>query len=205
MSNIKPTFFTSDFHISHENVLKFDQRPFRDLKHMHESLITRYNASVTENGVCYFLGDMGAKTEDIHKVITRLNGIKILVLGNHDKGMNTMYKCGFDVVMHGATIYIQGEKVTLSHCPLADTWREDTSHTKIPNAFWHGHEKNTMFTVKNDGQFHLHGHIHSRADKPNSVKILDKQYDVGVAANNYRPVSISEIESWISLYKRDTK
>ena len=67
---------------------------------------------------------------------------------------------------------------------------------------WHGELRPNFqqYQVPNNGQFHLHGHIHS----PNggkSVKILDKQMDVGVVANNYRPVSISTIESWISLYK----
>ena len=47
MSNIKSTFFTSDFHIGHENVLKYDERPFDNLDHMHETLITRYNAMVS--------------------------------------------------------------------------------------------------------------------------------------------------------------
>lgn len=199
----KPTFFTSDWHIGHEKSLKFDERPFKDLTHMHESLIARYNATVPETGVCYFLGDMGNKTEDMNKVITRLNGTKVLLLGNHDKGMTTMYNVGFDVVLYSATIYIGDHRITMSHCPLNNTFREDTSKFSsgiIEN--WHGEnrEKHQRSTITNENQFHLHGHIHSRKTRDQSVKILGKQYDIGVTANNYTPVSISTIEGWVMTY-----
>lgn len=201
--NIKPTFFTSDWHIGHDKAIFFDQRPFASMEHMHNSLITRFNATVPESGICYFLGDMGNRTEDMRKVIMRLNGIKVLVLGNHDKGTTTMYNCGFDVVLHSASIYIGDHRITMSHCPLLGVLREDTSQMKanvVEN--WHGEskEKNQRFTVKDEGQFHLHGHIHSRKDKTVSKKILDRQFDVGVTANNYAPVSISQIESWVMTY-----
>ena len=69
---------------------------------------------------------------------------------------------------------------------------------------WHGEEKQMRngFSVWDNGQFHLHGHIHS-PNSGKSVKVLNKQYDVGVDANKFRPVSISEIESWIAKYGRD--
>jgi len=202
--NKKPTFFTSDWHIGHDNCLVYDNRPFKNIDDMHESLIRRYNSIVPKSGICYFLGDMGNRTEDIRKVMDRLNGTKVLLWGNHDKGINTMYNCGFDVVLMSATILIHKTLVTMSHCPLRGIKREDTSHIKSSvNENWHGEsrEKNNRCSVDDNGQYHLHGHIHSRKDKATSVKILGKQMDVGVAANNYRPVSISQIESWIHRYE----
>jgi calcineurin-like phosphoesterase family protein len=208
MSHLKPTFFTSDWHIGHQKAIEYDQRPFRDLNDMHESLIRRYNATVPHSGICYFLGDMGNKTEDIRKVIKRLNGTKVLILGNHDKGITTMYNCGFDVVTYSASIYIGDHKVNMTHCPYIGVWREDTSHMKNRDfgqkENWHGEsrEKHRRHAMKDDGNFLLHGHIHSRKDKPQSQKILGKQFDVGVTANDYRPVSLSEIESWVMTYGR---
>jgi calcineurin-like phosphoesterase family protein len=201
--NFKPTFFTSDWHIGHDKSLEYDLRPFRDITHMHESLILRYNSTVPESGICYFLGDIGNRTEDITKVITRLNGTKVLILGNHDKGMTTMYNCGFDVVINSASFYIADHRITMSHCPLIGLFREDTSNMKYGQKDnWHGEsrEKHLRCAIKNEGQFHLHGHIHSRKDKPQSQKILGKQFDVGVTANNYTPVSLSQIESWVMTY-----
>lgn len=203
----KLVFFTSDWHIGHSNVLKFDNRPFTDLNHMHRVLMNNFNACVPEGSVTYFLGDVGLCDAEIIKgVITKLHGAKVLILGNHDRNSNFMYKLGFDAVMYGAVLQIADERVTLSHCPLKGIQREDTKgmNGAKPGEHWHGETKNGRFTTENYGQFHLHGHIHS----PNggkSVKVLGRQRDVGVAANNYRPVSLSEIESWITKTKQKEK
>jgi calcineurin-like phosphoesterase family protein len=79
-------------------------------------------------------------------------------------------------------------------------YREDTSGMlrTNPGSNWHGDHKHFKYTVNDSGQYHLHGHIHS-PNKGRSVKILDRQFDVGVPANNYTPVSLSQIESWINL------
>lgn len=197
------TFFTSDWHIGHAKVIQLSKRPFRDVDHMREVLINNYNATVPEDGICYFLGDMGLTNGDeLEKTVARLNGTKILILGNHDKGPEAMYKKGFDAVMYGAQLFVAGQVVTLNHCPLLGVWREDLSKMEKPRGTnWHGDHKNERFSNVDRGQFHLHGHVHS----PNggvSQKILGKQFDVGVDANNYRPVSISQIESWIAKHGR---
>lgn len=207
--NRKPIFFTSDWHIGHEKAIMYDERPFNNLDHMHESLIKRYNSTVPYYGICYFVGDMGNKTEDLKKVISRLNGTKVLVWGNHDKGVHTMYNCGFDVVVYNLTLYIAKQRVTISHCPLRGVFRENTTNIRgydpeNPQP-WHGanRPKHQQCTVTDEGQFHLHGHIHSRKNKSTSVKTLGRQYDVGVTANNYTPVSESIIESWIDRTLKD--
>ena len=175
---------------------------------MHEVLINNYNSTVPEHGICYFLGDVGlCKTETLGEFISKLNGsTKILILGNHDRGADAMYKIGFDVVLYGATLKIANEKVTLTHCPLLSVYRENCENMKGSgiNENWHGEsrEKHRIFTTENHGQFHLHGHIHS-PNHGKSQRILGKQFDVGVVANGYKPVSISVIESWIAKTKQD--
>lgn len=202
MSERKSIFFTSDLHVGHANVLKYDARPFRNLDHMHESLITRFNACLTPDSVTYFLGDVGLGSKGVvEQFIKQLKGTKVLVLGNHDKGMHAMYNAGFDVVLNSASIYIANQRVTMSHCPLRAVYRENVIEMKgsQEGENWHGETKQSRFSITDEGQFHLHGHIHS----PNggkSQKILGKQHDVGVVANSYRPVSISQIESWITKY-----
>lgn len=199
MSNRKSIHFTSDWHIGHANSIDFDKRPFRDLDHMHRTLINNYNAQVPKDGVCYFLGDVGMTNQKtITEVISQLNGTKILVLGNHDKGHNAMYNVGFSLVLNGAMLYIAGQRVTLSHCPLRGIFRE--SAVKHPGEMWHGEFKHLPYSFNNEGQFHLHGHIHS-GPANDKLKIDGRQFDVGAPANKYRPVSMSQIESWISTTK----
>lgn len=203
-SNIKrkSIFFTSDWHLGHENSIKFDNRPFKNLNHMHEVLINNYNNTVPKDGVCYFLGDLGlTKTDIIKEVISKLNGTKIVILGNHDKGVNSVYSMGFSNVVYGIKMFIANKEVTMSHCPLLGLFREDTTGMKgsKEGENWHGETKHSKFSFTNFGQFHLHGHTHK---KPNERTLL-KQFDVGVVANNYTPVNISLIESWISNYKEE--
>lgn len=176
---------------------------------MHSSLISRYNAVVPEDGICYHLGDVGmTSSEKIKEVISQLNGTNVLILGNHDKGMNAMYKMGFDVVLHGMTMVIANELVTFTHCPLLGLRRERTDLMEKGNVNenWHGelNPKRRRFTTQNFGQFHVHGHIHS-PNNGKSEKIYKRQYDTGVDANNYSPVSMGTIESWITKTIREEK
>lgn len=205
--NRKPIFFTSDLHIGHANSIIFDSRPFKDLDHMHSELIRRFNNTVPVDGLTYFLGDVQTHSTELTKsVLSQMNGTKVLVVGNHDKNYNSCYNAGFDVVLHQATVYIQNERVTMSHCPLTGTFRENTEGMKgsTEDENWHGEKRNARFSVPDEGQFHLHGHIHS----PNggkSTKILGRQFDVGVPANKYAPVHINAIESWIMKTLRESK
>jgi calcineurin-like phosphoesterase family protein len=189
-------YFTSDWHIGHQNVLAFDQRPFRDLQHMHDVLVGNYRASVKDDDVVFFLGDVGlAKTDLVSGIISALPGTKILVRGNHDR----KNQAGFQAIVDTVSLTVGGEVVTASHCPLLGVWREDVTGMRgaVAGENWHGETRHQRLSVENRGQFHLHGHTH----KSREERVLGRQWDVGVRANNYRPVSIRQIESWINKTK----
>jgi calcineurin-like phosphoesterase family protein len=191
------TFFSSDWHVGHANCLVYDKRPFKDLSHMHRVLINNYNATVGPEDICYFLGDVGfCKTDLLRSVVAELHGTKVLILGNHDKGATAMRRMGFDVVLNAAAIEVAGHLVTMTHCPLRGVWREDTQGMKgaTEGDNWHGEHKHQRFSLPDFGQYHLHGHTHKGPEQ----RILDRQWDVGVRANDYRPVSLPAIESWIA-------
>lgn len=199
-------YFTSDWHIGHKNVLKFDQRPFENLDEMHETLIKNFNKMVPNHGITYFLGDMGLCTHGLLKtVIDQLNGIKVLVRGNHDGGMYSMYNAGFDVVTDKAQITIGKNIITMTHCPLKGVFREDTTNMRgaKEGENWHKeHRHKDRYSIEDFGQFHLHGHIH--AGPANGKPVLDgRQMDVGVPGNNYKPVTLSQVESWIAKYNAE--
>ncbi len=205
---MKNHFVTSDWHTGHLKSIDFDQRPFKDLVHMHTKIVENFNKTVPVGGTCYHLGDVGFKDKNVTRdIINSLNGTQILILGNHDDGIESMMKLGFDVVMYGAVIYLQGQRVTMSHCPLKGVKREPTDHfhnEKRRGENWHGESKNERFTFADEGQFHLHGHIHSssRTEKLEEhegrrTTYLGRQMDVGIMAHHWRPVSMSHVESWI--------
>jgi len=79
-------FFTSDTHFGHARIIELCGRPFKDVSHMNETLIHNWNNVVGEDDTVYHLGDvaLGAWV-DWDKSLSRLNGHKILVVGNHDR------------------------------------------------------------------------------------------------------------------------
>jgi len=202
MTNI---FFTSDFHLFHKNILSFTGRPFKDLEAMHTKLISNFNEVVAPEDVTYFLGDMGTgTTEEMRSVIDRLKGTKILIIGNHDHNLSRSYSYGFDVVLNSASMIVAKTLLTLSHYPFKDVKREDISamgrvegNEKAP---WHGSwRKTAKHALPSHNGFHLHGHIHS-PNKGQSVRLLDNQLDVGVDANNLKPVSLKTVTKEINRY-----
>lgn len=197
-------FATSDWHCHHPNSIKFDQRPFSDIDHMHRVLINNFNSTVPPDGITYFVGDMGFSGPGLKNIIGQLNGLKILVIGNHDKGLQAMYDMGFNLVVQGAKIIVAQEVVTISHYPLLGIKREPTDHIKgHEHENWHGETKHARLAYKDEGQFHLHGHIHAGPAHPGKKVIQDRQWDIGCVGNGYRPVSLSQIEGWIMRHKNE--
>lgn len=191
-------YVTSDWHCHHKNVIEFDERPFVDLDHMHRVLINNYNACLHDYATCYFLGDFAmGSVEQTRDIVNQLKGTKILILGNHDRNAPAMLRAGFDAVLYMASLVVGGRLVTMTHCPLRGIPREDVTSMRgsQPEDNWHGEQKHKNFSIPDWGQYHLHGHCHKKPEE----KTLDRQWDVGVRANGYRPVSSSQIESWIAL------
>lgn len=194
---MKLEFVTSDLHIGQAKSIEFDKRPFRDLKHMHGNILENYNKTVPVDGICYFLGDIGIDKVEIRRMLSLMNGTKILCCGNHDKSIHSL---GFDAVMYGFVTYLHNQRVTFSHCPLKGVYREPTDHFENENARggnWHGEAKNDKFTFDDHGQYHVHGHIHSGKHTTVKKTYLGRQIDIGQPAHHFRPVSFSHIESWI--------
>ena len=78
-------FYIADLHIGHENVIKFDRRPFTDLTEMHNAIITNWNSTVKGEDTVYILGDFIWKKEsEWANWVSPLTGNKVLILGNHD-------------------------------------------------------------------------------------------------------------------------
>ena len=93
-------FLISDSHFGHKNIIKYCNRPFDNVEDMNSTLIKNWNSVVDNEDYVYHLGDFGLGTKDeLIAIGNKLNGHKILVMGNHDHMSKTAYKeCGFDKV-----------------------------------------------------------------------------------------------------------
>ena len=79
-------FFIADTHFGGENIRRYENRPFESVAEMDEKLIGNWNNTVTPEDTVYMLGDFSdyMDAEKDAEILSRLNGTKILVMGNHD-------------------------------------------------------------------------------------------------------------------------
>lgn len=112
-------WFTSDLHFGHKNIIKYCDRPYASLEAMKRDLIKNWNAKVKFDDVVYVLGDVFfCGTKEAESIMNQLNGIKILIRGNHDYDPTKCAKVGFHSVMEKSEMYLaKGVKVKMCHFP----------------------------------------------------------------------------------------
>ena len=101
-------FIIADTHFGDSNIIKYENRPFIDIADMDEKIITLWNKTVSEEDIVFHLGDVGVYTlEKMKKIIRKLNGNKILIMGNHDNylTLSEWMECGFSEVYRYPIIY----------------------------------------------------------------------------------------------------
>jgi len=128
------TYAIADTHFNHENIIKYCNRPFKNANHMNEYIMQKWNETVKEDDLVYHLGDVGFGTnEQLKNLIGRLNGTKILLIGNHDfkRGINSWKELGFEEIYKKK---IELGKYILTHEPI------QVDSEKI-NIFGHIHDK----------------------------------------------------------------
>ena len=114
-------YLIADTHFGHANVIGYTGRPFRDVSHMDLSLIWNWNETVQNEDLVYVLGDftLSRRTDIISHLLQRLNGRKILVMGNHDTRKPRDYiAAGFEVALRKPIMIEPG--VILMHEPFED-------------------------------------------------------------------------------------
>ena len=80
-------YYISDLHIGHENILRFDNRPFADVNEMNNKLIENWNARVRSDDTVYILGDfIWAKESEWPSIVGSLGGNKVLMVEHGELG-----------------------------------------------------------------------------------------------------------------------
>ena len=100
-------YVISDTHFGHANIIKYCDRPFNDADQMDSMLIKNWNEIITPDDIVWHLGDFALKNkEKTINYFRRLNGRKMLVLGNHDIFPEQFYRdLGFQYVSRFPIIY----------------------------------------------------------------------------------------------------
>lgn len=159
----------ADTHLSHHNIIGYEKRPFKDIEEMDKMMIENWNNIVKPEDTIYHLGDViMAKKEKQFELLPKLNGNKILVLGNHDlRVTKTRWR---DLGFNEVVMEIFHKDLWMTHYPQEiEKVQEWVKNGKIIG--------------------NVHGHVHSK------IAHLDQNYFkcVSVELINYQPISIEEV------------
>ena len=168
-------FYYSDPHFAHRNIIEYCDRPFESVEHQIEEFIRRYNEKVGVDDLVLWLGDCFFGKSDTN-ILSRLNGRKELLRGNHDKcWTDTKFvKCGFEKVHRESFVDVIEEfSVRYSHYPYVGA----TSDVRYLD----------RRLLREEGVTLIHGHTHSKE------KFSLQAVHVGVDAWDYAPASKTEV------------
>jgi len=165
----KGEFITSDTHFGHSNVIRYSNRPFKNVDEMDHELIQNWNKKVPSGSIVYHNGDFSlCKKGRTIEILKQLNGTIRLIRGNHDKKN------------------IKGE-IEQHYFDWVKDYYE--SKTEDGTLIVMSHYAFRVWNKSHYGSINLFGHSHG------SLKDLkNRQMDVGVDTHpNYEPYSFYEI------------
>ena len=183
-------YITSDCHYHHSNILKYCNRPFKDIHEMNEELIKQHNKLVRPDDIVYNLGDFTFQSvKGAVEILKRLNGRHRFVCGNHDSWL-------FNNKYHNNDAFrsIQDELLRQGSQKEKIEWIKDYEEFRFdgtlfclmhfPLFTWHHSYK---------GSINLYGHCHATIED----QIKGRQMDVGVdnayrLFGEYRPFKLEE-------------
>jgi len=167
-------FLISDTHFGHTSpYTKFTRedgsmlRPHGSAEAGDEAMIENWNKVVSPNSKVYHLGDvfMTTKSQEIDRVMYRLNGEKVLIKGNHDIAKLDIYARHFKDVR----AYHVLANLALSHVPI---------HPQSVSERWLGN---------------VHGHLHHRCVEDKFGNPDPRYLNVSVERINYTPIALEEV------------
>ncbi len=158
----------SDTHFNHKNIIEYESRPFQDVQTMNAAMIKNWNSIVNPNDIVIHLGDVGLGNESqLKEIIPQLNGVKILIRGNHDRKSDSFFlDCGFAKIYRTLMITVDGKKIYLSHTP----------------------ESRPGDGEKYD--LHMFGHVHTKGNYPD---FCHNGACVCVERWNYAPINLKAL------------
>lgn len=171
-------YFTSDTHFGHKNIIKYCSRPYSSVEEMDTELSKNWNRHVRPEDMVIHLGDVSFHKPDVTKrILSKLNGKKHLIIGNHDKEDEHRWMGVWDTVQHYKELKYERTKFVLFHFGLR-VWNKSRYDA-----------------------IHLYGHSHGTL--PPHGRSVDVGVDCKEITSEYCPVSIVEVMNYMSTRKNN--
>ena len=159
-------WYTSDFHLYHDNIIGYCDRPFKGVYEMHCAIIEGINSTIAPDDELFILGDVSFDGPDkIGFLLDQMHGKKHLLIGNHDPEDLADYH-GWQSINHYLEIMDSGQLVLLMHYPI-ESWKDMAK-----------------------GVIHLHGHRHGVEERYDGKPSSRLREDVGVDPWDFKPVDL---------------
>jgi calcineurin-like phosphoesterase family protein len=210
------TFFTSDTHFGHENIIKYCKRPFANAKEMDKVLVQNWNKVVGPDDLVYHLGDFAVGGGPAGPYLDQLNGKIILIHGNHDERIDHLYnpKKMKELPLGHPKLFQIAHFMEIKVNVQALVPTDRTVLNKLKKKFFRKTPMNKDFVLKphhqditlchyamkvwnkaHHGAWQLFGHSHGTLpDDPNAL-----QLDVGVDSWDFTPVTVEQIYDRMAL------
>ena len=162
------TFVCADLHFGHENIIKYENRPWLNADAMNWGLIVNWNSVVSKDDKVFVLGDVGfCGKEKMTELVSKLNGHKILIMGNHDRSRPSKWwqEVGFENVSRWPIIY--KEHIVMMHEPPT-YFNEATPY------------------------FYIYGHVHGCPDYQDHT---EHSACVSIERLDYKPAKFDDVVS----------
>lgn len=168
-------WFTSDWHLGHENTRKFSIRPYNTVEEMDKDIISHVFSKLRKGDNLYYLGDLTFSDEIAEPFLMQIKKRRInfyWILGNHDiklKIKNLEQYC---------------HEVTFQKVIKRDKTKIHLSH--FPQLCWDNSFRNS---------FHMYGHIHvsSPEYKETERRMSGKSLNVNIELNNMKMWNLHEV------------
>ena len=184
-------FFTADLHFGHANIIKYVNRPFKDVHEMNRRLVENWNSRVKPDDIVIHNGDFSFRNSKGGKPgegmqfksdywRKQLNGNIIFVQGNHDRNNSTK------TIIQSLVIKYGHHYINIVHNP----------------AHW-------------DSRFEINfvAHVHNRWKFQRVFNAENSTWsiliNIGVDQWDFKPVTFEEIYSeyrkWLKSLKKEEK
>lgn len=183
------TFFTSDLHFGHANIIEYCNRPWTK-DQQEQELIDRWNSKVGLMDDVYHLGDFtfagSKKFKKYFDIINELNGQITFIRGNHDQ--DSLWNLISDAHEDGKLLHVKEISYYKEISVLVSG--PGTQEIGVKQKIILSHFPFTIWNMAHHGAWHLHGHTHG------SFQGNGKIFDVGIDNHpDHQVFSLAEIKA----------
>ena len=166
------TWFLSDTHFDHVNIIKYCNRPFDTIQEMNDALLRNWKETIAPEDLVFFLGDMafGRGSREARWWLKQLTGRIVYIKGSHDSGIRPTSSSLRTLAVH--------------HELMIDT-------SSIP--LWLIHDPYGNFMRREE--WCVHGHTHNLTPRMDPQR---RRFNVGVDVCGFKPTSLATILNAIS-------